>query len=84
MGERITYYAVTDERDGHAEPAGVLRRVRSDDGQRDEAFGHNDHRWGHTSMLYSHERGDGDHDLQEISAAEANRIVERIRERAAR
>ena len=60
MAEQITYYAVVDDRGSRQEPAGVLRRVRGEDGQRDEAFGHNDLRWEHTSLLYSQERGDGD------------------------
>lgn len=78
MAEQVTYYAIA----GHEEPAGVLRRVRSDSGQRDEAFGHDDLAWGHTSLLYSFERGDGDNQLYEISEDEANRIVERIRREA--
>lgn len=80
MSEQVTYYAIVDDRSSREEPAGVLRRIRHDGGQRDEAFGHDDLAWGHTSLLYSHERGDGDNQLFEISEDEAEQIVERIRQ----
>lgn len=80
MTEQITYYAIVDDRSSRGKPAGVLRRIRHDGGQRDEAFGHADLTWGHTSLLYSYERGDGDNELHEISEDEANQIVERIRQ----
>jgi hypothetical protein len=76
--ENITYYAIVDEFSSREKPAGVLRRVKHDGGQRDEAFGR-DLQWGHTSLLYSFERGNADNNLIEISEDEANRIVERIR-----
>ena len=79
MAEHVTYYAIVDDRSSREEPAGVLRRIRHDDGQRDEAFTHDDLAWSHTSLLYAYERGDGDNQLYEISEDEANRIVERIR-----
>jgi hypothetical protein len=75
VAEHVTYYAIA----GREEPAGVLRRVKSDNGQRDEAFDHGSLTWNHTSMIYSDERGDGDQQLTEISAEKATRIVERIR-----
>jgi len=56
----------------------VLRRVKHEGGQRDEAF-RRDLTWGHTSMLYSYERGNRDNELYEITEEEAGRIVERIR-----
>ena len=59
-------------------PGGVLRRVEDDDGEYDEEFG-NDLSWTRSWLLYSYERGNGDNQLVEISAAEAERIVERIR-----
>jgi hypothetical protein len=79
MAEHITYYAIVDDRGSREAPAGVLRRVRHDTGQRDEAFAHDSLAWEHTSLLYSHERGDGDNQFYEISEDEADRIVERIR-----
>lgn len=79
MPEQVTYYAIVDDHSSRDDPGGVLRRIRHDGGERDEAFGHRTLEWGHTSLLYSYERGDGDNQLFEISEDEANRIVERIR-----
>jgi hypothetical protein len=78
MAEQVTYYAIVDDYSSRDEPAGVLRRVKHDRGQRDEAFGR-DLKWGHTEMLYSHERGNRDNELYQINEDEAERIVERIR-----
>jgi hypothetical protein len=78
MADHVTYYAIVDDYSTRAEPAGVLRRVKHDHGQRDEAFGR-DLQWGHTSMLYSYERGDRDNQLYPITEDEAMRIVDRIR-----
>jgi hypothetical protein len=36
-------------------------------------------KWEHSGSLYSYERGNADADFYEISEAEADRIVERIR-----
>jgi len=78
MADQVTYYAIVDDYGTRAEPAGVLRRVKHDDGQRDEAFGR-DLQWGHTSMLYSYERGNRDNQLYPITEDEAMEIVARIR-----
>lgn len=78
MADQTTYYAVVDDYSSRAVPAGVLRRVKRDDGQRDEAFGR-DLQWGHTSMLYSYERGNRDNQLYPITEEEALQIVDRIR-----
>ena len=82
MADQITYYAVVDDYSSRAEPAGVLRRIKHDDSQRDEAFGR-DLQWGHTSMLYSYERGNRDNRLYPITEDEAMRIVDRIRRESA-
>ena len=78
MAEQITYYAIVDDFSSRDEPAGVIRRIKYDEGQRDEAFGR-DLQWGHTSMLYSFERGNRDNQLYPITGDEAMRIVDRIR-----
>lgn len=83
MAEQVTYYAIIDDYSSRAEPVGVLRRVKHDGGQHDEAFGR-DLQWGHTAILYSYERGNRDNELYEISAEEAEGIVERIRRSAGR
>jgi hypothetical protein len=78
MSEEITYYAIVDDLSSRENPAGVLRRARYESGQRDEAFGR-DLQWGHTTLLYSAERGNLDNKFFEISEEEAERIVARIR-----
>ena len=78
MAEQITYYAIVDDFSSRDEPAGVIRRIKYDQGQRDEAFGRG-LQWGHTSMLYSFERGNRDNQLYPITEDEAMRIVDRIR-----
>jgi hypothetical protein len=78
MAEQVTYYAIVDDYSSRDKPAGVLRRIKHDRGQRDEAFGR-DLMWAHTPMLYSYERGNRDNELYQISEGEAERIVERIR-----
>ena len=79
MAEEITYYAIVDDYSSREQPAGVLRRIRRDGGERDETFGR-DLRWAPSSLLYEHEHGDLENKFVPISEEEANRIVERIRE----
>lgn len=68
------YYAIVDEYSSRERPGGVLRRGQ--DG--DEVFSR-DLKWEFSPLLYAWERGDGDNQLHEISEAEAQEIVERIR-----
>ncbi len=39
MAEEISYYAIVNDFSSREEPGGVLRRVKHDDGERDETFG---------------------------------------------
>ena len=78
MPAKITYYAIVNEFSSRERPGGVVRRIVDDDGRDDQAFTRN-LKWEHTGTLYSHERGDGDNKLYEISEDEANQIVDRIR-----
>jgi hypothetical protein len=82
MAEKITYYAIIDEFSSRDRPGGVLRRVKNDEGQVDEAFSRN-LRWEFSSLMYAAERGDTMFDFVPISEDEASRIVERIRALAA-
>lgn len=74
----VTYYAIVNEFSSREKPGGVLRRIIDDKGRDDQAFTRN-LQWEHSGTLYSWERGDGDNQLYEISEAEAQEIVERIR-----
>jgi hypothetical protein len=78
MPTKVTYYAIVNDYSSHDEPGGVLRRVEDGNGEYDEQFGH-DLVWTRTPLLYSFERGNLDNQLYEITAEEADRIVERIR-----
>jgi hypothetical protein len=82
MAEEITYYAIIDDFSSVEHPAGVLRRIKLDGGERDETFG-TDLRWAPSALLYSAERGDLENKFAPISADEADRIVARIKEAAA-
>jgi len=79
MAEAITYYAIVNEFSSRQEPFGVIRRVKSEDGQRDEVFS-GDFTWKPTSLLYSAERGDLTNDMIPISSDEAEQIISHIRE----
>ncbi len=79
MPDKVTYYAIVDDLSSREQPAGVLRRIYFEaGGRRDEAF--SQHLvWERTVLLVSAERGDLQNEFIEISEAEANQIVERIR-----
>jgi hypothetical protein len=79
MAEEVSYYAIVNEMSSRAKPGGIVRRVKHDNGQHDEAFTR-DLIWKRTSTLYAAERGDTQNDLIPISEEEAERIVERIRQ----
>jgi hypothetical protein len=81
MAEDITYYAIVDDLSSRERPAGVLRRVKHDEGERDETFG-TDLRWAPSSLLYEHEYGDLGNKFIPITEHEANRIIARIRDAA--
>ena len=79
MPDKVTYYAVVDDLSSRDQPAGVFRRTYTEDGGRsDEAFTRN-LIWAFSPALVSSERGDLQNEFIEITEAEANQIVERIR-----
>jgi hypothetical protein len=75
---KITYYAFVNEYSSNERPGGVVRRTENAEGEHDEAFTRN-LAWERTPLLYAYEHGNRDSEFYEISADEANRIVERIR-----
>jgi hypothetical protein len=79
MTEKITYYAIVDELTTVEQPAGVLRRVKNNDGTTDEVFS-GELQWTFSPLMYEAEHGDLENDFVPISEAEAERIVARIRE----
>lgn len=79
MAEEITYYAIVNEFSSRERPGGVLRRIKHDTGQRDEAFTR-DLVWTRSESLRSAERGDTMNDFYPITEEEAMQIVDRIRQ----
>jgi hypothetical protein len=82
MTEKTTYYALVDSRASRERPRTVLRRVKTDEGQADEMFSR-DLTWEPSPLLHGAERGDTMFDFIQISEAEADEIVARIRAEAA-
>lgn len=82
MGEKITYYAIVDEFSSIEQPAGVLRRVKDDEGTTDEVFS-GELKWTFSPLMYEAEHGDLENEFVPISEDEATRITDRIKERAA-
>jgi hypothetical protein len=80
--ETVIYYAITDDRSSVARPAGVLRRTEKDGLEIDEVFS-GTLQWVPSGLLISAEHGDITNDFIEISEAEADQIVARIRASAA-
>ncbi len=79
MPDKVTYYAIVNDLSSRERPAGVFRRIYTEDGGRsDEAFTRN-LRWEYSTSLISAERGDLANEFVEIAEDEANQIVERIR-----
>jgi hypothetical protein len=78
MTDKITYYAIVDETSSRAHPSGILRRVENNEGEVDEIFSR-DLSWEFSPLLYSAENGDLTNNFTEITEAEANGIVARIR-----
>jgi len=81
MRDKITYYAMIDEDTSREKPRTVLRRVETDEGQTDEMFSR-DLTWERSPLLHAANRGDTMLDFTEITADEADQIVDRIRAQA--
>jgi len=81
MPDKITYYAVVNNRSSRERPAGLFRRTYFETGGRsDEAFT-TSLLWKRSSSLVSAERGDLENDFIEITEDEANQLMEQLRAR---
>ena len=79
MPDKVTFYAIVNDLSSREQPSGVFRRTYFESGgKRDEAFT-TDLMWERSASLVSAERGDLQNEFIEITEAEANEIVERIR-----
>jgi hypothetical protein len=78
VAEKIRYYAMLLGGRTMENPSGLARRLFDDGGVRDEALGR-DFTWVHNPGLAGWERGDLTTTYVEISADEAERIIERFK-----
>ena len=81
MIELIEYYVITRNVASTADATGIIRRRATQEGRVDESL-RRDFSWQPSSALYEWEMGDvsGRH-LLRISEAEAERLIERFREK---
>ena len=81
MPDKVTYYAIVNERSSRERPAGLFRRTYFEaGGRRDEAFT-TDLVWERSATLVSAERGDLENEFIEITEDEANQLEEQLRTR---
>jgi hypothetical protein len=79
--DKVTYYAIVNERSSRERPAGLFRRTYFEaGGRRDEAFT-TDLVWERSATLVSAERGDLENEFIEITEDEANQLEEQLRTR---
>ena len=79
MAGQTTYYAIIDHRATREDPAGIARRRPLEAGGfRDEALDRNMN-WQFTPVIVEWKRAESTDDLVEISADEAERLIERFR-----
>jgi hypothetical protein len=79
MGESVTYYAVTILGDTREDPAGLARRRQLENGAFEDEMLRQDMSWQPDSVITEWKRGDAVEDLHEISAGEAEALIERFR-----
>jgi hypothetical protein len=77
---KITYYAVIAPRSPRDDPSGLVRRREDEEGFEDEALW-KDLKWHFSPTIVEWKRGDSSSELVEIDEEEANRLIEKFRER---
>ena len=81
MPDKVIYYAVVNNLSSRKRPAGLFRRTYTEaGGLRDEAFTRS-LVWKNSSTLVSAERGDLENEFIEITADEADQLMEQLRAR---
>ena len=81
MSDEMTYYAIVDDQATREDPAGIARRrLLESGGFRDEALGR-DLNWHFTPLIVAWKRAESTDDLEQVSEEEAERLIERFRER---
>jgi hypothetical protein len=82
VAKKVIYYAITNDTGSQVGPAGVLRRTEKSGLEIDEVFS-GTLQWVPSPLLVQAEHGDLTNDFTEITEAEADQIVARIRADAA-
>jgi hypothetical protein len=78
MPDKITFYAIVDDRNTIDNPLGLVRRLETDWGFTDEAL-RDDSSWSFTPAILEWERGDFADELVEISHEQADKIIQQLR-----
>jgi hypothetical protein len=81
MPDKITFYAIVDDKTTADRPAGLLRRLEfGDDGFTDEGL-RRDFSWDFTPLIMEWERSNFSYELVEVSHAQAGEIIEYFRKK---
>jgi len=81
MPDKITFYAIVDEKTSVDKPNGLVRRLEfGGDGFADEGL-RRDFSWDFTPLIVEWEHGDFTYDLVEVSHEQASKIIEYFREK---
>ena len=81
MPDKITFYAIVDEKTTVDKPNGLVRRLEfGGDGFADEGL-RRDFSWDFTPLIVEWEHGDFTYDLVEVSHEQASKIIEYFREK---
>jgi hypothetical protein len=79
--ENMTYFAIIDRRATRESPAGIVRRVRPASGGFHDEVLDRTLAWTFTPLIVEWERAESTDDLVEVSADEAERIIDQLRAR---
>jgi hypothetical protein len=79
--EKVTYYAVTLNAEGRANPDGLARRRWLSEGGIEDEMLRRDLTWQRDSVIAEWKRGEATEELLEISEDEAEGLIERFREK---
>ncbi|MEP7022481.1 MAG: hypothetical protein ABJB47_01445 [Actinomycetota bacterium] len=81
MPQKITYFAIVDDEASRENPAGIARRTEDEDGSFVDEGLHIDFAWHRTPIIVEWKRAESTDDLVEVTAEEAERIIEQFRTR---
>jgi len=80
MADKVSYYSIVGVGRSHENPSGLARRTYTATARVDESL-RRDFTWGPTTAVTDWEYGNLAGELVEISAGEAEELIERFREK---